>query len=315
MKVGYVKVNKGTLNVLQKIKNILGKIEIIKLNDDYVFCIPVRKKIKRQEKILKKLKNLIKKYRIDKIVFSEELINRKGKIIKKVLKEDSLKIVYGKKILNIMSMDILEYIFNLRNTVINNEDLFFLIKKDEEFDIKFLYKFIEKCKTVNIITNDIEKFRKFQEDLYEKENILITVSNNKIKSLRKAKYIFNINMSNEEIIKYKLNRNAIIINLKDELKDLPNTFEGINVNYINIKIPDEYMEKIEIIDEDEEFDITKIYESILEKRIDKECKKNIIPYNVTLSQKRNIAENIIKEDKIKIIGLIGNNGKIRRKRN
>ena len=79
MKVGYVKVNKSTLNILQKIKKILGKIEITKLNDDYVFNIPIRKNIKRQEKILKKLKILIKKYKIDKIVFSEELINRKGK--------------------------------------------------------------------------------------------------------------------------------------------------------------------------------------------------------------------------------------------
>ena len=110
-------------------------------------------------------------------------------------------------------------------------------------DLQFLEPYIENCKTVNIVTNDMERFKKVQDNLYEKEDILISVSNNKNKALKKAKYIFNVNMNKSEMKKYKIDRNAIIINLKENVKIDDTSFEGININYFQISIPDDYIEK------------------------------------------------------------------------
>ena len=54
-------------------------------------------------------------------------------------------------------------------------------------NLQFLSKFIENCKTVNIVTNDIARFKEVQERIYENENILIGISNNKSKALKRAR--------------------------------------------------------------------------------------------------------------------------------
>ena len=109
-----------------------------------------------------------------------------------------------------MPFEILEYILHLQKRDIKQEDVYFLIKKDSRMDFNFLDRFIENCKTVNIITNDITRFQKIQQDLYEQESIVLGVSNNKSKSLRKAKYVFNVNMNQKDLDKIQM-ENILIL--------------------------------------------------------------------------------------------------------
>ena len=171
-------------------------------------------------------------------------------------------------------------------------------------------QFVENCKIVNIVTNDMERFKEIQNSLYKKENILIGVSNNKNKSLKRAKYIFNINMNKRDLEKFKINRDAIIVNFDNYVQYNSKTFDGINVNYFQISMPDEYIEKFENINECGEFDNVKLYEGILIKEIEMENKKVSMLSKSELSKRKNMVQDIIHRDGIKIIGLIGNNGKI-----
>ena len=190
------------------------------------------------------------------------------------------------------------------------QDVFFMIKKDNNMDLQFLEPYIENCKTVNIVTNDMERFKKVQDNLYEKEDILISVSNNKNKAVKKAKYIFNVNMNKSEMKKYKIDRNAIIINLKENVKIDDTSFEGININYFQISIPDDYIEKYEVFCKENEFDTVKIYESILLRKIQSQKAKSVMLSKTDLKKRKNIEADIIKKDNVKITGLIGNNGRI-----
>ena len=126
--------------------------------------------------------------------------------------------------------------------------------------------------------------------------ILISVSNNKRKALKRAKYILNVNLSKGELEKYKINRDAIIINIQENVKYDDSNFDGINVNYFEIKVPDELQEKFEKIGGN--FDDAILYESML------------LSENIQKKKIEGATERISKDD-ICITSLIGNNGIIR----
>lgn len=116
---------------------------------------------------------------------------------------------------------------------------------------------------------------------------MLVLSNNKKKSLQKAKIIINFDMRQDMFSNYQINRNAVIINLSDSIIEMEKSFNGIIINSIeiddiNYKIRNYYL-----------FEYIDLYES------------NIIEEN-----KFNKILEKIKEDNIVIKGLLGKRGKI-----
>lgn len=116
---------------------------------------------------------------------------------------------------------------------------------------------------------------------------MLVVSNNKKKSLQKAKIIINFDLRQDTFSNYQINRNAMIINLSDNIIKMEKSFNGIIINSIqiddiNCKIRNYYL-----------FEYIDLYESdiIEENKFDKILEK-------------------IKEDDIIIKGLLGERGKI-----
>ncbi len=309
--IGYIKKADIPVKIIERVKQFLGIIKKEQYDVGTVFKIPRNIKEKKQEKFIHKFINELKKVKIDTVVFSEEIINSNlyEGIVDEICKVNK-RIVNGKRLMQYMNFDIFEYILKIQKEPMNKQDVFFMIKKDNNMDLQFLEPYIENCKTVNIVTNDMERFKKVQDNLYEKEDILISVSNNKNKALKKAKYIFNVNMNKSEMKKYKIDRNAIIINLKENVKIDDTSFEGININYFQISIPDDYIEKYEIFCKENDFDTVKIYEAILLRKIQSQKAKSVMLSKTDLKKRKNIEADIIKKDNVKITGLIGNNGRI-----
>lgn len=309
MKVGYIKVQKLPLKVIDKLKYFCGIVLVCEYEQGVVFQIPEVENEKKMNKVLQNLLRQVRKTKVDTIVFSDDCIHSRFYLNMKEILSGS-NILTGKKLMHYMNYEVLEYILNIQKTTMKQTDVFFLVKRDNNLDLQFLSKFVENCKTVNIVTNDIERFKKIQDNLYEKENILISVSNNKNKSLKRARYILNVNMNKKEIEKFKINRDAIIINFGENvLYDNP-TFNGININYFQIHIPDEYVEQFEQINSLGEFDNTRLYESILMKKIENAKKKIVMLSKENLNKHKNMIADMIREDNIYITGLIGNNGRI-----
>lgn len=117
---------------------------------------------------------------------------------------------------------------------------------------------------------------------------MITISNNKRKSLYKSDIIINIDFVEEDINKFILNKKAIIINIEDKVKIRSKSFYGININYYNIQFNDE----------------------INNKYLDNKMFSKEIFYESSLYKKGNIYDiySRIKKDNVKICNLIGNNG-------
>ncbi len=225
-----------------------------------------------------KLRKLIKKDNIKQVACEEEI---QQYVDKKILIDE-------KDIIKYLILEILEYIFEIQGKKMEQEDIYFLINKDEDIYLENIKTLSEKFKTTNIITEELSKFQKIVENIFEEETT-IYLSNNKRKSLRRAKYIVNFDYGIGEIEKYNINRTAILINIEQKVKIESMVFEGISINNVNIQIPDELIEH---------------FGRMMEK-----INKNIL-YMSLVNQKQELAriKDRIKEDNIHILNLIGDKG-------
>ena len=116
---------------------------------------------------------------------------------------------------------------------------------------------------MNIVTNHIEKFKKI-EDKFMENGIMITISNNKKKSLMKSKIILNIDFPNELINKYMIKDDAIIINVPGKAKINRKRFNGLMVNNYEIDFRDDIKSEENLLGD--EFYLRDVYESRLYKK-------------------------------------------------
>ena len=283
MKIGYIKE--------EILKNQFWReIEIRIFDNNYVIAVSNKKKDRK--KVKEKLARIIKKLGIDAVVFSKEL---EGDFKNDICEMINIKVVNGKKLMEFMEYDIVKYVLDKQNADTKKEDIYIVFKRDSNLNLDFLKRFLENFRLVNIVTNDVDKLKNIQDNLLDNEGILISVSNNKRKALKRAKYILNINLTKEELEKYRINREAIIVNIGENVKYDEPCFDGVNINYFKISCPDEYLERFEQVGS--QFDLAQMYESILlQDRVEK--------------TKLEAVYSRIKEDNIKIVELIGNNGPI-----
>lgn len=149
----------------------------------------------------------------------------------------------------------------LQETPMALQDIYFLTNSYQEQTIQLIQKIAQKVKSVNIITKEIEKYKKLEEFMQE-QGIAISVSNNKRKSIKKAKLIINLDFAKEELNEYTLFRNAAIINVTQEKIVNLKGFEGIIVQDIAIEIEPEKKEWIIQNNLEEDFRPLELYESV-----------------------------------------------------
>lgn len=163
-----------------------------------------------------------------------------------------------------------------------------LINDFTQENIDIMVHIAKNIKTLNIVTNHINKCKKIEEYLYNEFGIMLNISNNKRRSLLKSEIIINFDFPEELINKYRIYDKAVIINMNDKIVIKSKRFSGININYFKIVFPDKY--KIE------GFQNEIVYESLI----------------YIKSSYEDISKKFL-NDKIAINKLIGNNGIISNK--
>lgn len=205
-------------------------------------------------RVYKKINNKLKKEKTQtqkiQIILSENLKN-----YKEYFKE--YKVLDGKEIFINAIEEILINV--LKENPIEMQDIYILTNKYSQQSITLIKKLVQKVKTMNIITKEIEKYKTL-EKIMQENGIAIVVANNKKKSLKKAKIIINIDFSKEEISKYAIFRNAMIINLTQEKLTNLKGFEGIIIQDIELQLEENnWINENKLL---ENFRQIEIYESI-----------------------------------------------------
>lgn len=279
---------------IQKIcNNIIRKIEVTNVvNEHYkniainkiMICIPKYKKNKLDKKLIKNLIYILRQNGIRNIVLSKAL--HSNIIFKNQLYAYNYNIMNGRFLMKTSIIDIINYIMDNAETNIKKEEISILVNENSNINIENIKNIANLAKRVNIITNNISRFKKIEKELYEEKGIILSIGNNRKKGLAKSKYIINIDFPEELLNKYKIYKKAIILNIENSCKINTKIFSGIIINNIEIKYDN--INKEDLL---EEFNKNEIYET-----------KIIVIDNLTgINQ-------IKKKDNFKIVNTIGNNG-------
>lgn len=253
--------------------------------------LPYKENIKQEkiEKLAKKAKKIIEKNsNSKKIVLSQNMQNEQ--LFINYLNTYGLKIEDGRWLFEILITDIIKYTINKKNIDKEKISISILINDITEFEIENIKELAKTYKNLNIVTNHIEKFKKIEDELLKKEGIMITITNNKKKSLSKSKIIYNVDFPEEEINKYIIKEDAIIINIRGKIKIQKKRFNGIIVNNYEIDLRDDIKDEKMI---NNKYYLRDLYQSELYKK-----------------QGYNNLKEKIKKDKVKIQKIYLSNGEI-----
>lgn len=278
---------------LAKIKYIFNIITIKQIYDTYLFILPFNKigNVLKLKKCCKKINKLMQQYNIQTIVIEEKL--RKNEIFNKTI-DGAIKKIHvldGRGIIPYLIKEIIEFIFERQNLKIEAEDLYICSKEANNICIENIYYLIHYFRTINVITPNIRRFQNIADQIEEQENTIITVTNNKKKSLKKSKLIINFDFTEKEIKQYTIFRDAIIITINENGFYESNTYSGIQIRKIGIDTSEKIKDFFEEYNLTEDCSMATLYESLINK-------KQNLEY---------IKEKMIK-DEVKITELYGKNG-------
>lgn len=286
------------LGFVVKIKKWLHMITVKEIYSGLIFILPIFNTEKKRQRYLrrctKKIKKLMKKYQISQMVLAEEL--QQDETFMKEFQnnrevERKVHILDGRRLMFYLIKEIVEYISSKQGRTIELEDIYVVVKQDNsqyEENIAFLASYF---KTLNIVTPSLKTYQKLAKQLEEKQDIILTVTNNKKKSLKRAKWIINFDLSAEEIKKYTINRTATMIYLAKEGVYEANSFEGLHICQAGIDVSQEIKEFFEKQHLLNQCPITVLYESTIQ---DKKSFKQV--------------KEQMKKDQVKIEKLYGRRG-------
>lgn len=273
-----------------KPSKILKLFNIVKIEHDKIILPINDEKIeeKQSQKLAIKTKKILDMSNCNKIILSKKI--KKQQIYVNFMNSYNVEIVDGRWLFEILVCKLVEYIKNKKNLKEQEISIGILVNSLTEYSLYNIKQLTKKYKKVSIITNHIEKLKKIENQIFDNEGLMITVVNNKRKSLAKTNIILNIDFPQELINQYNIYEEAVVVNIQGNIKIRKKRFNGICINNYEIKMTNTFTDLDYDYDKEKYFEQKDIYEASI--------------------YKKQPMENIIKKinrDKIEIKELIGEN--------
>lgn len=208
---------------------ILKILSIPKVKEDKII-LPIGEEkisIKKAEILSRRTIKIIGKINNKNIVLSKK-INKQEEYVN-FLNSYGAKIVEGRWLFKALTLKVLDYIVEKKKLKKEDIQISILINEIEPNMLENIKQIVKQYKRVNIVTNHFEKFKKIEQQIFNQDGIMITVTNNKKKSLAKSQIILNVDFPKELINKYRIFEEAIIINLNGNVEISSKRFNGINI--------------------------------------------------------------------------------------
>lgn len=260
-------------DIIYNFRKITG--QVLKLNVDGKNLVVLPKVNKR---VLKKVSKILKVDVTRNVCVSENLRLKEDFV--KFLNSRNLNVLDGRWLFKYLFTDVLEFICNSKEMRIENQEISILTNEMNPFIYETIKQVAERVKNINIVTRNIDIFKKLEADVYEENGMIIRVTNDFKKATLKSNVILNLNFVQEYLDTINFERNAIIVNFEQALKIKQKGFNGKVINFYHISLPYKTLERFN------RFDNSIFYESLIYKKT--------LPKNIW---------NEIKNDKIKIDSL------------
>jgi len=213
-------------------------------------------KTKKAEKLAQKTIKILEKTNSKKVVLSKQISKQEEYI--NYLHSYGAKIIEGKWLFKALTLKVLEYVVEKKRLKKEEIQISILINEIEPNMLENIKEIVKQYKRVNIVTNHFEKFKKIEQQIFDEYGIMITVTNNKKKSLSKSQLILNVDFPKELINKYRIFEEAIIVNLCGNVAISSKRFNGTNI--IDYEIDYTSDEEFDF-DKNNLYDKKKIYEA------------------------------------------------------
>ena len=187
-----------------------------------------------KEKNVSKIIKVMIKNDIEYVVLSKTLTENKNFI--NALNANNIKIFNGRWLEKYLTFEILEYVINQKEIKKEETEIAITTNEITDLTIETIKILSKQYKKLIVVTNHIEKLRRVEKELYDNDGILIVVANNTKKSLLKPQIILNLDFNMQVLNKYKINENAIIVNVEGDMKIRSKRFSGININNYEIVV-------------------------------------------------------------------------------
>lgn len=243
-----------------------------------------------KEKNVSKIIKVMIKNDIEYVVLSKTLTENKNFI--NALNANNIKIFNGRWLEKYLTFEILEYVINQKGIKKEETEIAITTNEITDLTIETIKILSKQYKKLIVVTNHIEKLRRVEKELYDNDGILIVVANNTKKSLLKPKIILNLDFNMQVLNKYKINENAIIINVEGDMKIRSKRFSGININNYEIVVGRE--------------------ENIWRENMSVFENKDLLEATLYIRDTFNNIRRKIMKNKVSIKELYGENGKIER---
>lgn len=276
-----------------KPNKVLKIFNVIKVREDKIIlpiCGEERITEKQAEKLAKKTKQILSKSNCQKVVLSKKI--KKQEQYQNYLNSNSIQIIEGKQLFKMIFYQTIHYLIEKKKMKKEEVQISITVNEVTEEILENIRKIVIEYKKVNIVTNHIEKFKNIEERIAEEEGIMLTISNNKRKSLVTSQIILNIDFPTEVLNRYRIYEEAIIINLQGNVKINKKRFNGIMIQDYEIQY-----EKKNYYYEDYEL-------------VDKYAQKDVYEAQIYFKQPIQNIEKKLKQDKVKITKLMGINNTI-----
>lgn len=262
--------------------SLFNIFKIEQIEDKAIIFIPINKKCRtrKTKKVFWKLSKYLYNNNIRNIVLEETM--QKNEEAKNILYSNNINILDGTMLSKYIIYNLVQKIYEYKNKRIEAGEITILVNENDEINKQTIKHIAENVKRLNIITNNIKKFRKIVEYLYNELGILIKLSNNFKTNLKSTDLIINLDFPEEIINKLEIPNDAIILNAPKNINIKSKRFAGINIKSWEIEVPSKY--------EMQNFNTNIIYEASLYGK----------PVIKVFEQ--------IQNDNIKIKNLIGVNG-------
>lgn len=219
--------------------------KIVKLEGNKVY-IPLityekqSKQLKLEEKLAVKTEKIFGKLNSKKVVLSKDI--KKYERYVNLLNTYQLDIINGKWLFSMLIPEIISYIEVKKNIIPEETTIHILTNDFTEVVIENIKKLAKSHKHVAVITKNISKIKKIEEQILEETGSMITVMNNKKKGLAKAQLIINFDFPTELLKQYVIYEDSIIVDITRNIDSLKKRFNGFIVaNYeIDFKNKSEY---------------------------------------------------------------------------
>ena len=189
---------------------------------------------KVQEKLAKKTIKIFENLNSKKVVISKNV--KMYKTYVNLLNTGQFDVVNGKWLFSMLIPEVIKYVENKKNLKEEETSVYFLVNDFTETVIENIKAMAKGHKHVSVITKYVEKMKKIENQILQETGVVITVMNNKKKSLAKAQIVINADFTNELLNQYNICENAIIIDLTQSLRNLKKRFNGFVVNNYEIKL-------------------------------------------------------------------------------